>query len=117
MKKLKLILLLMGMISCSAFAQNRASQSPPNAAVASTTQVKMDAIKSCGDLQNQLVTLFGEAFSLSDSKVLDQLNRNINDQNASVCIRKSSLYAIYGDDYVKHLNRIAPKASSTHNKQ
>ena len=75
----------------------------------------MDAIKSCGDLQNQLVRLFGEAYSLNDKKVVLQLERNINDKDASICIRKSSLFAIYGNDYANHLDRIsqAPAAVTT----
>ena len=112
MKKIKLIIFLLGMVSLVGTAQ---AQTKSAANAATVFSAKMDAIKSCGDLQNQLVRLFGEAYSLNDKKVVLQLERNINDKDASICIRKSSLFAIYGNDYANHLDRIsqAPAAVTT----
>ena len=74
---------------------------------------KMNAIKSCGELDNQLKSIFGDSYSLDNKMVLAQLEKNIDDTNASTCIRKNSLYAIFGSDYANHLDRIAPSTKRT----
>jgi type VI protein secretion system component VasK len=116
MKQIKLIVFLLGMISFYASAQTQSSKSNAAANAGTSLQAKMDAVHSCSDLQNQLVRLFGESYSLNDKKVVSQLEKNINDKAASNCIRKSSLFAIYGNDYAKHLDRISQSPTSTSNK-
>ena len=109
MKKIKLIIFLLGMVSFVGTAQ---AQTKSAANAATVFSAKMDAIKSCGDLQNQLIRLCGDSYSLNNKKVVSQLEKNIDDQDASFCIRKSSLFAIYGDDYAMHLNRISQAQTS-----
>lgn len=69
-------------------------------------QKKVNEVKSCEELNLQLSKLFGADYSLLDQRVKAQLERNIRDKQASRCIRKKSLYAIYGEDYSKHLELI-----------
>ena len=71
----------------------------------------MNAIKGCNDLNTQLISLFGEKYSLNDAKVIAQLQKNISDKNASERIRKSSLFAIYGSDYINHIDKISSNNS------
>lgn len=103
MKQIKLILFLFGMVSFSAFAQNRNQQS------ASTSQAGVQqteisgAIKDCPDLQKQLIQLFGADYTVNSPKVKEQLQKNITDKKQNRCVRKSSLKAIYGTDYVNKL--------------
>ncbi len=113
MKQIKLLVFLLSMISCSAMAQNRSGTANTGAQPVTVAQEKLDAIKSCGDLQNQLTGLFGKSFSLEDKKVVTQLQKNIADKNASICVRKNSLFALYGKDYAKHLSEIAESSSTT----
>lgn len=105
MKKILTLLVLFGGLGLSVQAQ----QVKKTGDVGGTSLVsseKINAIRSCPELHKQLVSNFGANFSLDDPQVQSLLERNINDQNASVCIRKVSLHAVYGDDYTKHLNRI-----------
>ena len=67
---------------------------------------KMNFIKSCEELNEQLTRLFGKNYTIADARVVEQLEKNIADKKASRCIRKKSLYGIYGEDYVNHLHLI-----------
>ncbi len=112
MKKIILAVFLLGIFIFAIMAQEQASQTKSAANVDAIFQLKMDVIKSCADLQNQLIRLCGDSYSLNNKKVVSQLEKNIDDQDASICIRKSSLFAIYGDDYAMHLNRISQAQTS-----
>ena len=76
---------------------------------------KMATVKSCPELNEQLTKLFGKDFTISDPKVNAQLEKNIADKNASTCIRKKSLYGIYGEDYINHLHLINNTANTNSN--
>ncbi|MBK7040641.1 MAG: hypothetical protein IPH46_09260 [Bacteroidetes bacterium] len=65
-----------------------------------------NAAKECKELDKQLTTLFGADYSLTDPKVIAQLQKNIDDKNASPAIRKYSLFVAYGSEYTQHVNRI-----------
>lgn len=67
---------------------------------------KMNEIKGCEELNIQLTNLFGENYTIKNKKVITQLQKNIADKNASRCIRKKSLFGLYGDDYVNQLHLI-----------
>lgn len=69
-------------------------------------QKKVNEVKAYEELNLQLTKLFGANYSLQDERVQAQLQRNIRDKQASRCIRKKSLYAIYGEDYGNHLELI-----------
>ena len=71
----------------------------------------MTAIKDCPELDKQLTELFGKNYSISDSRVVTQLEKNIANPKASGCIRKKSLYGIYGEEYVSKLYLINPKTN------
>lgn len=68
---------------------------------------RMQSVKSCIELDKQLKILFGENYNLNDEKVITQLQKNIDDINATICIRKNSLFGIYGKEYSKYLDRIS----------
>ena len=106
MKQINLIIFLIGMISFAANAQTRSSQQANPAHAGTSVQAKMIAIQGCEELNIQLTELFGKDYSVSNPKVVAQLQKNIADQNASRCIRKKSLYGVYGEDYVNHLDLI-----------
>jgi hypothetical protein len=71
----------------------------------------METIKSCPELQQQLTTLFGENFKLDDPKVIAKIQKNITDEKASTCIRKNSLYVVYGEKYSEHLDLLSNKTN------
>jgi len=106
MKKIFQTLLMLCMITSVAFAQksNLGSQ-------ANSEQAKKETIKSCPELQQQLTTLFGENFKLDDPKVIAKIQKNITDEKASTCIRKNSLYVVYGEKYADHLDLISNKTN------
>jgi hypothetical protein len=106
MKKILTLGLLVGGLSLPLTAQQR--QSTAGSATSSQTQTteKMQAIMNCEELYLQLTNKFGKNFSLSDKKVLAQLEANVHNREASRCIRKKSLYALYGEDFVNHLELI-----------
>lgn len=112
MKKIRLLLFLLGLVTVTVHAQTRTGkQSQP----ISANQEKMNAVTSCPELQSQLTKMFGENFSIDDSKVKSQLERNIADQQASICVKKGSLFALYGKEYTKHLNEISNSSTKTNN--
>lgn len=106
MKQIKLIVFLLGMISFATTAQTRSSQPQTSSKVGTSVEAKMIQIQSCEELNIQLTELFGKDYSVSNPKVVAQLQKNIADQNASRCIRKKSLFGVYGEDYVNHLDLI-----------
>ena len=109
MKKFKLILVLLVMISCSAIAQNR-NQPGTSSSSGTQTGIKQseisNAFKDCPDLDKQLTQLFGAGYTIEDPKVKEQLQKNIADKKQSRYVRKSSLKAIYGTDYINKLHLI-----------
>ena len=107
MNKIKLIVFFMLFLCFQGFAQ----KSRFNTATG-TEQIKMEKIKGCPELQQQLVTLFGANFKLDDPKVIAKIEKNITDEKASPCIRKNSLYAVYGEKYSEHLNLISTKSNN-----
>ena len=98
-------------ISLVSSAQRTSDRSSSTSTIAASNEVKMNAIKGCNDLNTQLISLFGEKFSLNDAKVISQLKNNIEDKTASDCIRKNSLFAIYGNEYKNHLDKISSSNS------
>jgi len=106
MKKIFQTFLMLCMITSVAFAQksNLGSQ-------ANSEQAKKETIKSCPELQQQLATQFGENFKLDDAKVISIIQKNIKDDKASPCVRKNSLYVMYGEKYVDHLDLISTKSN------
>lgn len=99
----------MGMVSFSAFAQNNNRQSTSASQAGSIHSEISGAIKDCPDLDKQLIRLFGAGYEVSNPKVQEQLQKNISDKNQNRCVRKSSLKAIYGTDYVNKLYLIDQK--------
>ena len=106
MKKILTLGLLFGGLSLPLSAQQRHSSSGSASAPQTQTTEKMQAIMNCEELYLQLTDKFGKNFSLNDKKVLAQLEANVGNREASRCIRKKSLYALYGEDYVNHLELI-----------
>ncbi len=106
MKHLSLFFILMWLFSMNITAQNRSSQQVVAGKEVTSIQTKMNAIQGCEELNIQLTELFGKNYSITNPKVLAQLQKNIADVNASRCIRKKSLYGVYGEDYVNHLDLI-----------
>ena len=106
MKKIFQTLIVLCMITSVAFAQksNLGSQ-------ANSEQAKKETIKSCPELQQQLVAQFGENFKLDDQKVIAKIQKNITDEKASPCIRKNSLYVVYGEKYTEHLDLLSNKTN------
>lgn len=88
------------------YVQAQRANTGNNSAASAVYQKKVDEVKACEELNLQLTKLFGAQYSLRDERVQAQLKRNIRDKQASRCIRKKSLYAIYGEDYVNHLELI-----------
>ncbi len=122
MIKFLYILLLFGCLCPNAEAQIQQTGQKPNSVSSAATSVssrvtnydeKMKTIKSCPELNEQLSAMFGSNYTISDPKVVAQLEKNIADAKASTCIRKKSLYGIYGEEYVHYLHLINP---STQNK-
>ncbi len=117
MKKITLFLFLCGVITFSANAQNqtpvRSSRSSVSVSASDISPESLtkrsEAVHHCKDLNEQLIKLFGADYSIADSKVRTQLERNIYDKKASNCIRKNSLYAVYGEEYVKYVHLIQNK--------
>ncbi len=99
MKKILYTLLLVGGFCLSANAQVQNSRQATNVKETSFNE-KMTAVRSCEELNEQLTKLFGKNYTIADAKVMAQLQKNIADKNASRCIRKKSLYGVYGEDYV-----------------
>ncbi|MBK9482343.1 MAG: hypothetical protein IPO02_10280 [Bacteroidetes bacterium] len=106
MIKIKLLICLMFVFTLQAFAQKSNLGSQPI-----SERAKMENIKSCPELQQQLTTLFGENFKLDDPKVIAKIQKNITDEKASTCIRKNSLYVVYGEKYADHLDLISNKTN------
>lgn len=106
MKQIKLIIFLLGMMSFGANAQSPVSKQHSASNDGTSVQAKMIAIQGCEELNIQLTELFGKDYTVSNPKVVAQLQKNIANQNASRCIRKKSLYGVYGEDYVNHLDLI-----------
>ncbi|MBK7692516.1 MAG: hypothetical protein IPK62_01495 [Bacteroidetes bacterium] len=106
MKRFALISIFIGLLCINVSAQTRASQQVAPAKEGTSIQAKMNAIQGCEELNIQLTELFGKNYSITNPKVLAQLQKNIADVNASRCIRKKSLYGVYGEDYVNHLDLI-----------
>ena len=106
MKKIKLIMFFVLFFCFQGFAQ----KSHFNTATG-VEQIKMEKIKGCPELQQQLVSLFGANFKLDDPKVIAKIEKNIKDDKASPCIRKNSLYAVYGEKYSDHLDLISNKTN------
>lgn len=103
MKKIIQILILVCVTATVSFAQQR--QSSDQRVADKAKQEKMETLKSCPELLNQLTKLYGEKFDINDAKVIATLNKNINDKKASEVIRKNSLLLVYGEKYLenKHL--------------
>ncbi|MBK9482433.1 MAG: hypothetical protein IPO02_10740 [Bacteroidetes bacterium] len=78
---------------------------------ANSERAKRENIKSCPELQQQLTALYGENFKLDDAKVISIIQKNIKDDKASPCVRKNSLYVMYGEKYVDHLDLISTKSN------
>lgn len=106
MKKAFTLCLLLGSLSLQLTAQQRSTPSSSASATQTQTTEKMQAIMNCEELYLQLTGKFGKNFSLKDKKVLAQLEANVHNREASRCIRKKSLYALYGEDYTNHLDLI-----------
>ena len=110
MIRFKLILFLMAMFSFSAFAQNRQQQSTFTAPQAGIKQSEISAaLKDCPELDKQLTQLFGAGYTIENPKVKEQLQKNIADKNQNRYVRKSSLKAFYGTDYISKLYLIENK--------
>ena len=105
MKKIIHTLFFMCIATSVSFAQKSSLGSQAN-----SERAKMEKIKGCPELQQQLITLFGANFKLDDPKVIAKIEKNITDEKASPCIRKNSLYAVYGEKYSEHLNLISTKS-------
>jgi hypothetical protein len=43
--------------------------------------------------------------------VIAKIQKNITDEKASPCIRKNSLYVVYGEKYADHLDLISNKTN------
>lgn len=114
MRRLFYTLLLMGGFCLSTYAQTPNSrQSVASASTnVSNYDLKMAALKSCPELHQQLLTLVGGMYTVSDPKVIAQLNANIENKAASACVREQSLFGIYGEDYVNHLDLIGNKKTN-----
>ncbi len=80
-----------------------------------TYHQKMITIQGCEDLNNQLTKLFGKDYTIANQKVMDQLEKNIVDKNASRCIRKKSLYGLYDAAYINKLYLIDDQQSQNSN--
>ncbi|MBK7039027.1 MAG: hypothetical protein IPH46_00745 [Bacteroidetes bacterium] len=70
MIKIKLLICLMFVFTLQAFAQKSNLGSQPI-----SERAKMENIKSCPELQQQLTTLFGENFKLDDPKVIAKIQK------------------------------------------
>lgn len=101
-------LLLVGGFCLSANAQVQTSRQNVTSSNVSNVleDKKMAEIKDCPELDKQLSELFGKAYNLSDPKVKVQLEKNVMNTSASMCIRKKSLYGIYGEEYISKLHLI-----------
>ena len=119
MKKLLYTFLVLCGFCLSASAQNSSRQinvSTNNHVVSSNE--KLIAVQGCAELDNQLAVKFGKSYTITDPNVVAQLQKNIADANLPKEIRKASLFAIYGDDYVNKLHLITNNVNqiSTQNK-
>lgn len=104
MKQIFYLLMVVCGFCLSANAQNNARQTNPTSKQQANVSPEIaNAIHDCPDLQKQLTQLFGKDYSVNDSKVIAQLNKNIADVNQNRYVRKSSLKAIYGTDYINKL--------------
>ena len=74
-----------------------------NAEISNTQDEISNALKACPDLDKQLITLFGNDYTIQTPGVKSQLEKNIADKNMNRCIRKNSLKAFYGKDYINKL--------------
>jgi len=105
MRKVFSLLLLMMGLHVSMLAQSQQGGTTSRSTTAVNSQ-KLEYVKDCPALKKQLTDLFGENYSLEQSNVVTQLQRNIADTKADRCIRKASLKVIYGNDYVNKLHLI-----------
>ena len=80
---------MLSLVSAFAFGQNKNQQS-----VTVSAEQQMAAIKNCSELNNQLVKLFGENFSLTNPDVVKQLQKNANDTDKLKCIVKVSAHVV-----------------------
>ena len=111
MKQKTILLFLLSVISFSVSAQKSSSNKQNTVAAKVASETKMNTTNENDELHTQLTTLFGKSYSVKDAKVIAQLQKNISDKNASERIRKSSLFAIYGNDYINHLDKISSSNS------
>ena len=111
MKQKTILLFLLSVISFSVSAQKSSSTTQNAVATRAASESKMNTLNGNGELNAQLTTLFGASYSVKDAKVIAQLQKNISDKSASERIRKSSLFAIYGNDYINHLDKISSSNS------
>lgn len=111
------ILLFLGGVCLTAKAQIQQSRQKPisvsTVKTSDTYAKKMNAIVSCQELNEQLIKHFGANYAITNESVMAKLKANITDPGMSAAVRKSSLYAVYGEEYIQHLNLIYP---STQNK-
>ena len=106
-----ILLFLLSVISFSVSAQKAASNKQNTVAARVASETKMNTNNENDELKAQLTALFGTSYSVKDAKVIAQLQKNISDKNASERIRKSSLFAIYGNDYINHIDKISSSNS------
>ena len=106
MKRIILSIIALSVLSISAIAQNKTTSRTDVNNPAQVSAEQKNAVKECKELDKQLTDLFGSNYSLSDPKVIAQLQKNIDDKNATPSIRKYSLYVAYGPQYTQHVNRI-----------
>ena len=106
MKKIIHTLFFMCIATSVSFAQKSSLGSQAN-----SERAKRENIKSCPELQQQLTALYGENFKLDDAKVISIIQKNIKDDKAAPCVRKNSLYVMYGEKYVDHLDLISTKSN------
>ena len=106
MKKTILSIIAFSVLSIVAVAQNKTNSRTTANSPTEVSATQKNAAKECKELDKQLTTLFGADYSLTDPKVIAQLQKNIDDKNASPVIRKYSLFVAYGTEYTQHVNRI-----------
>jgi hypothetical protein len=106
MKQLLYTLLFVSSMCFSARAQIQESRQLPTTSQDAFYAEKMSAVRSCEELNEQLTKMFGKDYTILEARVVHQLEKNIADKNASRCVRKKSLYGIYGEDYINKLHLI-----------
>lgn len=103
MKKLFLLLFILGTAQFALQAQNKADRVVVlnEAQALSAKQAIENSL-----LDKQLTSLFGDNYAITNAKVIAHLNKNVTDTKATYELRKLSLIALYGDKAGEHADLI-----------